>query len=362
MPARLERDHAAETSVPSIMPTWQGGGMQGQHAKLVAELGDAAGDGLFSGVVVVVDVGGEPLVEIATGFANRADERPVLLDTRLATASATKGFTALTVAAMIDDGLFGYNTRLAELVGDDLPHVAGDVTIEHLLGHTSGVGDYIDEEQVSDIDDHVVDVSSHELTGPEAYVPILNRHHQTDPPGTRFAYNNSGYVMLALAIERVADGSYHDEVRRRVFEPAGMTSTDFHRSDRLPGNTALGYLADGRTNVFNLPVIGTGDGGAYTTAHDMLRFWNALLAGKIIERSLVDVMTSSRQQHTSGEQYGLGFWITSDGSTVFLQGMDAGVSLYSGFHLATGVTFCVIANNSTDAWPMAKIIDRHLAG
>ena len=331
------------------------------HAGLAAALQEAIADGSFSGVAVV-EHDGTRLVELATGFADRANERPMLLDTRLATASATKGFTALTVVSMIEDGLFGLDTRLADLVGGDLPHVDRTVTVEHLLGHTSGVGDYIDEEQHGDIDDHTVDVSAHVLTGPEAYVPILNRHPQADPPGTRFAYNNSGFVMLALVIERVAHGSYHDEVRRRVFEPAGMTSTDFVRSDRLPSNTAIGYLVDGRTNVFHRPIIGTGDGGAYATAPDMVRFWNALFAGDIVEPSLADTMITPHQQHAAGRQYGLGFWISPDGSTVLLEGMDAGVSMRSGVHVATGLTFCVIANNSSDAWPLVKIIDRHHAG
>ncbi len=325
---------------------------------LVAALHEAATDSSFSGVVNVA-VDGAPVVELALGFAERANERRMLPDTRLATASTTKGFTALTAVSMIADDLFGFDTRLADLVGDALPRVDRAVTVEHLLGHTSGVGDYIDESQHGDIDDHTLDVSAHTMTGPEAYVPILNRHLQTDPPGTKFAYNNSGYVMLALAIERVADGSYHDEVRRRVFESAGLSSTDFLRSDRLPSNTAIGYLTDGRTNVFHLPVIGTGDGGAYTTAPDMTRFWKALFAGDIVDPSSVGTMTTPRHQHAVG-QYGLGFWISHDESTVFLEGMDAGVSMRSGVHVASGLTFCVIANNSSDAWPLVEIIERHL--
>lgn len=314
----------------------------------------------FSGVVVVDD-GGRRVIELASGLAARADERAMRVDTRLASASVTKGFTALTVMSMVAEGRFALDTTLRSIVGDDLARVHPDVTIEHLLGHTSGVGDYLDEDVPGDIDDHAVGVSVHELTGPEAYVPLLDEFPQADPPGERFKYNNGAYVMLALAIERSADGSYHDEVRRRVFEPAGMTATDFLRSDRLPADTALGYLGDGRTNVFHLPVIGTGDGGAYVTAPDMIRFWRALFDGAIVERSVVDEMVTPRRAGPGRDHYGLGFWVAPDGSAAFLVGMDAGVSIRTGTYPATGRSFCVVANDSSGAWPIARVVESHPA-
>ena len=118
-----------------------------------------------------------------------------------------------------------------------------------------------------------------------------------------------------------------------------MTATDFLRSDRLPAGTALGHLSDGRTNVLHLPVIGTGDGGAYTTGGDMMRFWDALLAGRIVARAIVDRMTvpndAFADQGTAEEFYGLGFWIGSDRTTVYLEGEDAGVSCRTGVDLVS---------------------------
>lgn len=304
------------------------------------------------------------MLEFATGMADRAEARPIMMGTRIATASGTKGFTALAAVSLIEEGLLGFETSLGELVGDDLPNVDPAVTIEHLLGHTSGVGDYLDEDEIASSDDHVLDVPVHVLEGPQDYLPILNRYQQTDPPGTRFTYNNSGYLMLALAIERAAGQPYHDEVRRRVFEPSAMTATDFLRSDRLPAGTALGYLGNGRTNVFHLPVIGPGDGGAYTTAGDMMRFWDALLAGRIVARPLVDRMTAPNHafanQASAEESYGLGFWIGPDRTTVQLEGEDAGVSFRSGANPSSGLRYCLIANNSADVWPLASIVDRHI--
>ncbi|MEL6983220.1 MAG: serine hydrolase domain-containing protein [Actinomycetota bacterium] len=307
--------------------------------------------------VVLVHHHDRAVLELATGLANRADQRPMTVDTRLGTASGTKGFTALAAVSMIEEGRFGFDSRLVELVGD-LPAVDPAVTVEHLLGHTSGVGDYLDEEVFDDPDDYVLDVPVHQLLGPEDFVPTLNQYPQVDPPGTRFAYNNGGYLWLALVIERLGDHDYHEEVRRRVFQPAAMAATEFLRSDLLPADAALGYLSDGRTNVLHLPVIGTGDGGAYTTGPDMLRFWDAFLAGRIVGPDLVERLTAITH-HEPPESYGLGFWIGPD-DNVFLEGMDAGVSLRSGVHRPSGLRYCLIANNSSDVWPLARIVQEHL--
>jgi CubicO group peptidase (beta-lactamase class C family) len=130
-------------------------------------------------------------------------------------------------------------------------------------------------------------VPVHELTATEDY----HRPRWSPPkfvPGERFSYCNSGYVVLALIAERVSGVPFHELVVERVCEPAGMADTAFLRSDELPRRTALGYLfADGlRTNVFHLPVRGSGDGGIYSTAADFRSFWTSFFAGRIVPRTV----------------------------------------------------------------------------
>lgn len=333
-------------------------------SRLAADLAQALRQHPFSGVALVHEHG-VAVFEHAMGLASRAEDRPITAETRLATASVTKGFTALAVVSMIEEGRFDFDTRLVDVIGEGLPVIDQTVTIEHLLGHTSGVGDYLDEDALESADDYVLDVPVHTLLGPESYVPLLNRHPQVEPPGTKFRYNNAGYLMLALAIERAGRRSYHDEVRSRVFEPAAMQTTDFLRSDRLPAATALGYLSDGRTNVLHLPVIGTGDGGAYTTAPDMIRFWDALFDGSIVSRSMVEKMTTTDSQHfatasPTDDVYGLGFWIAPGRTAIVLEGHDAGVSMRSGADPVSGLSFCLVANNSADVWPIAAVLNKYL--
>ena len=219
---------------------------------LMEEIGRLAETTDFSGVVSVSRAGNQ-IVELARGFADRANERPNTQQTRFGIASATKGFTALTVASLIESGTLRADTPVRDLLRDSLPLVDPAVTIEHLLGHTSGVGDYLDEEELGDVDDYVMGLPVHLLASPADYLPLLDGRPQRSSPASQFAYNNGGYVMLSIAVEIATGRSFYDLVQERVFDPAGMADTAFIRSDRLPAEAAFGYLADGRTNVLTFP-------------------------------------------------------------------------------------------------------------
>lgn len=114
-------------------------------------------------------------------------------------------------------------------------------------------------------------VPVHRLAIAEDYVTVLTGHPTVFRAGQSFAYNNAGYVVLALLIERASGANYHHQVRRCVLEPAGMSNTAFLRSDELPASATHGHLgrAGLRTNVLPLPAAGAGDSGPYSTAADL---------------------------------------------------------------------------------------------
>ena len=318
---------------------------------LAEHLTDLVEECSFSGVARVL---GPEAFDIAAGYADRANRRPNELTTRFATASGTKGFTALTTMALIESGNLALDTPVRSIVGDDLPNIDDRVTIEHLLGHRSGIGDYLDEDELDDVDAHILGSRSvHEFDTPERFLNLLAAPGQREEPGSVFRYNNSGYVVLSMVIERLT-GSFVDTVVSRVFDPAGMATSGFFRADDLPGDTALGYLQDGRTNVFHLPVVGAGDGGAYTTLDDLDRFWDALLSGAIVSADAVASMTRPVSTADDTVAYGLGFWVSADGDDVWLEGMDAGVSLVSGIRRSTGLRYSLLSNTSDGVWPLAR--------
>ena len=333
--------------------------------ELAAELDAIASETAFSGVVRVDSAHGVG-VEKAYGLAHRGHGIPNSADTQFAIASGTKGLTALTVASLVEEGRIELSTSARSVLGADLPLVGDEVTIEHLLSHRSGIGDYLDEAGDHDLADYPMPVPVHELASTEEYVAALDGRPMTSAPGERFAYNNSGYVVLALIAERVGGSPFADLVRRRVCEPAGMRDTAFLRSDELPGRAALGYLmVDGawRTNVFHLPVRGSGDGGIYSTAADLSSFWNALFAGRIVSNDLVDELVRPHSDAPAHSQrYGLGFWLHASTDAVGLEGYDAGVSFRSVHDPRARITHTVISNTTDGAWPLARHLEERLGG
>jgi CubicO group peptidase (beta-lactamase class C family) len=314
----------------------------------------------FSGVVRL-ERDGEVEVDAAYGLADRAHQVPMTTATRLGIASGSKTMTALVVMRLVEEGRLGLATTARSVLGTDLPLVADDVTVEHLLAHRSGIGDYLDED-VMDPDAYPMPVSVHRLATAEDFLPLLDGHPTKFPAGERFSYCNGGYVVLALLAERVTGRSYHDLVRELVLAPAGMTESDFLRSDDLPGDAALGYVeVDGhwRTNVFHLPVLATGDGGLYTTSGDVSRFWRALFGGAIVGAGSLTTMLRDHSPSERDERraYGLGFWLRPGSSEVTISGADAGVSFASQHDPERGYTHTVIANTSDGAWRVSEELD-----
>jgi CubicO group peptidase (beta-lactamase class C family) len=319
----------------------------------------------FSGVVSV-DRGGTAEFAGAYGLADRARQIPNTVGTRFAIASGTKGLTALTVVSLINDGVLRLSTIARSVLGADLPLIGDDVTIEHLLAHRSGIGDYLDEEAGHDVTDYLLTVPPHELAATERYLAVLGGHPAKFPAGQRFCYCNSGYVVLALIAERISGVSFDRLVAERVCRPAGMTDTGFLRSDELPAGTALGYLplaGRSRTNVFHLPVVGSGDGGIYSTAADISALWRSLFTGKIVPARWAAEMVRPRSDvHAESKRYGLGFWLGQHTDAVILEGLDAGVSFRSVHDPRSAITATVISNSSDGAWPIARRLDKLLAG
>ncbi len=319
----------------------------------------------FSGVVSV-DCGGEVEFARAYGLAHRAHRVPNTVDTRFAIASGAKGLTALVVVSLVEAGALELATTARSLLGEDLPLVDDRVTVEQLLAHRSGIGDYLDEDD-EDLDDYPMPVPVHRLADAEQYLAVLDGFPAKFPPGERFSYCNGGYVLLALIAERAAGVPYHDLVRTRVCEPAGLRDTEFLRSDELPDRTATGYVPAGggrwRSNVLHLPVRGVGDGGVYTTTADLTALWRALFAGEVVGPGWVARMVAPHND-VPGEplRCGLGFFLHETREQATLIGQDAGVSFMSVHDPATERTYTAISNTADGAWPVLKPLRARFSG
>jgi CubicO group peptidase (beta-lactamase class C family) len=169
-------------------------------------------------------------------------------------------------------------------------------------------------------------------------------------PGKQFRYSNTGYLVLGKVIEVVEGRSYFDVVRDRIYKPLGMTSTDSYQLDQVNPNLAVGNTrapgATGmelRNNIFEHVIRGGPAGGGYSNAADMLKYDEALRAGKLIKPETLALMRSPKPE-LGAKSYGYGFALF-DGPEIWGHGGDfPGIDFDNNQYGDSGYVLIVLAN------------------
>jgi CubicO group peptidase (beta-lactamase class C family) len=308
----------------------------------------------FSGVAYLRQ-GGQVLLAHACGLAQRAERIPIRTDTRFEIASGAKSFTAVAVIRLIERGRLALGSRLGEVLSVPLPAFAREVTIAQLLTHSSGLPDYADEQR-PDFDYEAIwlDLPVYRIRSLRDCLPLLLHGERKFAPGERFEYCNSGYVLLGLVIEAVSGEDFFTHMQREVLDPAGLRDSGYFESDRLPANTAVGYLPlpDGRgyrSNVFSIPARSGADGGLYASAPDLSRFLDAVsgsrLTGEALTRELLRPHIEVDAE--KGYHYGYGFWFSRTERGVrrmSIAGSDPGTECSCSFYPEHALQLVLLTN------------------
>lgn len=272
----------------------------------------------------LVTAGGQTVLEHCCGHADRSWGVPVTPRTRFGLASLTKMFTAVAVVDLVARGDLGFDDAVLDVLPADRrpATLRPDVTVHHLLCHTSGIADYAEEDE--DVPGHVEDYGalwaerpSYSMQRPLDFLPLFGDLPPHRGPGERFQYSNAGYVLLGLLVEELAGAPYTEIVQHRVLDRAGMTESGFFRLDEAAPDVAVGYLPrrsgddPWRTNVFSVPVVGGPDGGAFATARDLDRFLQAY-DGPLLG-DLHDTVLTPHADAGGGFGYGYGVLLHPDG-------------------------------------------------
>ena len=321
----------------------------------------------FSGVILVHERG-LTVFAGAYGFANRSEALPNTLATRFGTASGSKTFTAVAICQLVSRGLLSFDTPLMTCVAVPFPAFDPGVTIHQLLTHTSGIPDYFDEDIMDDYAALWHDLPVYRLRSPADFLPLFQTKPMQCAPGTRFHYNNAGFVVLALVVEHVTGMAFHDYVTRELFQAGGMTASGYFATDQLPARTAYGYIEDQaenewRTNIFAVPIIGGGDGGAYVTAADVVTFWSGLLNSTFLPQALTHTLLTPHVHATDHSMYGYGIWMSHlpNGTMKYIvSGGDPGVNFRTSCYPDRNLQIVAIGNTSEGAGAIAREIE-HLA-
>jgi CubicO group peptidase (beta-lactamase class C family) len=257
--------------------------------------GRAAQDS-FSGVVMVAR-GDHAEFAGAYGMANRDLRLPNDVDTVFPVGSTSKGFTAVAVAQLVQQGRLSFQDRLGKHLDGFPPQVADQVTIHQLLTHTSGMGDVLADPRTA-AEQAGWTSPSGELEG---LLAIVRQEPLLFTPGSQFSYSNSGYITLGGVVQQVSGESYYDYVPRHVFKPAGMSSSDYVArpraiSDRRDARPYEAPAAGGpRQDVSGmLKLVGTPAGDAYTTLGDMVSYSQALRGHRLLNPALTGTVMSGK--------------------------------------------------------------------
>lgn len=320
----------------------------------------------FSGTLMVKDETGV-LTEAAFGHANRAVGADNKISTRFGIASGCKIFTAVAVCQLAEAGKLKLDDRIKNLLDYNFPYFDDKVTVHHLLTHTSGVPDYFDEAVMDDFEELWEKTPVYLLRSLEDFLPLFQNGEMMFNPGDRFHYNNGGYILLGLIVESVSGMKFVDFIEQNVFGKAGMERSGYFELDRLPEDTANGYIQeeDGkwRTNIYSIPVKGGADGGAFTTAGDIIRFWEALTNFELLDERMTGQLFTLHAHEDEETGYGYGLWMNIKDEEVdkyYIMGFDPGVNFLSVHRPDRSVKVAICSNHDDGAFDIFSVIEENL--
>jgi CubicO group peptidase (beta-lactamase class C family) len=347
------------TATLSIIAAPSAGANAQPNAVLQRCLAAAAKADRFSGIVALGH-GGALVSSMTFGHPDAAHQQAFARDTRFNIASAGKMFTAVAIGQLVEKGQLSFDEPVGRIL-PALPADVGKVSIDQLLAHRSGLGDYLHPANIETIQ------TARTATD---LLQIAVRDGLAFTPGSKQQYSNSGYVVLGAVIEKLSGMSYADYVRTHIFVPARMVTADLSgTAPHAVPMTKHNFNGTLSLVAHSAPVIG-GDrgspaGGATASALDMIRFGEALRSGKILSRSIVSQLWAPRVPGTprDGAQvsYGYGFARMDYPDGRWLVGHGGGsLGINSEFELfpATGDSIASLSNydppTATDAMAMAR--------
>jgi D-alanyl-D-alanine carboxypeptidase len=260
--------------------------------QLGALLEDVVAAGAPGALALVVD--GSSRQTAASGLADRERGRPLRPDDRFRAGSITKSFVASVVLQLAAEGKLGLDDPVERWLPGLVP--AG-ITVRHLLAHTSGLPDYVDDPRV---------VAGRRFA-PRALVAIATSRPSLGLPGERYAYASTNYVVLGLLVERVTRTRLAVQLERRIFRPFHLSATSFApvAARELDVRGYRAAIHDGLVRGELKPTTGAdaswawAAGAMVSDADDLATFFTALLEGRIVPEPLLGQMIPERG-------YGLG--------------------------------------------------------
>lgn len=257
------------------------------------------------GGVFMIAKNGKPIYQKAFGKANLELDVDLTTENIFQIGSMTKQFTAVAVLMLEEQGKLSVKDPVSKYIAD---YPSGDqITIHHLLTHTSGIKDFTKMKSLSEI-------SQKEMT-PKMMVDFFKNEAVDFAPGEKFEYNNSGYVLLGYLVELISGESYEAFIKKHIFEKAGMNQSCYTSDRKVIHQRADGYQKK-ESGYVNKTIISYSipfsSGALMSTAGDLLK-WNLALNQNLLIRSETLKKAFSKYKLNSGEAFSYGYgWHIKD--------------------------------------------------
>lgn len=326
----------------------------------------------FSGVCLVKQ-GEKVLYQDAHGYAHRGFKVDNTIHTRFDTASITKLFTAVATLQLVDKGKIRLEDKLLNILELEDTTIPKDVAIYHLLTHTSGIGDDVDEDAGEDYEELFKTKPNYTVREIVDHLPHFIHNPSVFRPGEGCRYNNAAFILLGLVIEKVTNKNYMEYIKSNIFERAGMTATEFCSMDGIHENVAEGYgklvnetgIEVGiRKNIYSFPPIGEPSSGAHTTAIDLERFFVKLKSGEMLSKNLTEEILKAKEEYVEEKNcnimmgYGFEFVIDKNGKiqSIYKEGFNVGVENVLSYHPESDTVIVILANTNLNVMGMESKI------
>lgn len=264
--------------------------------------------GQFNGTVLVAEKG-KVILKKGYGFANMEWDIPNAPDTKMRLGSITKQFTSMLILQQVEAGKISLNDPITTYLPEYRPETGKQVTVHHLLTHTSGIPSYTDLPNFFD------DISRNPYSKEE----FIKRYCSGDlefEPGAQFKYNNSGYFLLGIIIEKVTELSYEEALQEYISNPIGLDDTGYDQHGPILKKRARGYVKN--NGVYqNSPYLDMGlpyaAGALYSTVEDLYIWDRALYTDSLLSEKYKQIMfTPFLENYACG--WGVGKLVLSPGS------------------------------------------------
>lgn len=254
--------------------------------------------GVFSGAVLVA-ANGKPVLRRGVGLADRELAVAATPEMKFRIGSITKQFTATAILQLQEAGKLSIDDPISKYYREAPPAWSG-ITLRHLLTHTSGIPSYTGLPGF-------FDRAARLPHTPEELIKLTRDKPLEFEPGSRFAYDNSGYILLGYVVEKVSGQSYADYLKDHVFGPLHMTGSGYDSSATIIPGRVPGYQfgPDGLRNAPFLDMsVPFSAGSLYSTVDDLLAWDQALYAARPLKPDSLKAMFTDYGHH-----YGFGFLI-----------------------------------------------------